>query len=202
MCPHVNQPQHHDSKFVSIETGQFCVRKMHCEWRSENKQHYTRDVTRGEDVPRIRRNPGVFARLLTMTVNGNAQTIAVDDPDMPPLYALRPGAGRHRQRGVRRHRRKAAPGAVHARAGGRGAEGVVRHGFPTRHAGACCGHSCPNRRFATMKPIRYRLLPTIMAANALSLRLGQVPAIRNVHLRVSVALSTRVGIVSRETMRQ
>ena len=32
-------------------------------WGIENKQHYTRDVTLREDASRIRRNPGIFARL-------------------------------------------------------------------------------------------------------------------------------------------
>ena len=32
---------------------------------------------------------------LTLTVNGNVQAIAVDDPDMPLLYALRNDLGLH-----------------------------------------------------------------------------------------------------------
>src|ERR1019366_8249253 len=32
-------------------------------WRIENKLHYTRDVTLCEDASRIRKNPGVFARM-------------------------------------------------------------------------------------------------------------------------------------------
>src|SRR5271155_94400 len=38
-------------------------------WGIENKSHYTRDVTFREDASRIRTNPGIFARLRTITYN-------------------------------------------------------------------------------------------------------------------------------------
>lgn len=38
-------------------------------WGIENRSHYTRDVTFGEDASRIRCNPGVFARLRTFAYN-------------------------------------------------------------------------------------------------------------------------------------
>jgi predicted transposase YbfD/YdcC len=38
-------------------------------WTIENKQHYTRDVTLREDASRIRRNPGIFARLRSFAYN-------------------------------------------------------------------------------------------------------------------------------------
>ena len=38
-------------------------------WGIENKQHYTRDVTFCEDASRIRRNPGIFARLRSFAYN-------------------------------------------------------------------------------------------------------------------------------------
>lgn len=38
-------------------------------WGIENKQHYTRDVTLREDASRIRRNPGIFARLRSFAYN-------------------------------------------------------------------------------------------------------------------------------------
>jgi len=38
-------------------------------WGVENRNHYVRDVTLGEDASRIRRNPGVFARLRSFTLN-------------------------------------------------------------------------------------------------------------------------------------
>jgi len=40
-----------------------------CVWGIENKQHYTRDVTLREDASRIRRNPGIFARLRSFAYN-------------------------------------------------------------------------------------------------------------------------------------
>jgi predicted transposase YbfD/YdcC len=38
-------------------------------WRIENKSHYTRDVTLREDASRIRKNPGVLARLRSFGYN-------------------------------------------------------------------------------------------------------------------------------------
>jgi hypothetical protein len=45
---------------IRAPKGADAVRKQ---WGIENKQHYTRDVTLGEDASRIRRNPGMFARV-------------------------------------------------------------------------------------------------------------------------------------------
>ena len=51
-------------------------------WGIENKQHYTRDVTLHEDASRIRRNPGIFARLRSFAYNilrfNQSDTIAQD----------------------------------------------------------------------------------------------------------------------------
>jgi predicted transposase YbfD/YdcC len=51
-------------------------------WGIENKQHYTRDVTFCEDASRIRRNPGIFARLRSFAYNilrfNQSDTIAQD----------------------------------------------------------------------------------------------------------------------------
>jgi hypothetical protein len=51
-------------------------------WYIENKLHYTRDVTMREDASRIRRNPGIFARLRSFAYNilrfNQADTIAQD----------------------------------------------------------------------------------------------------------------------------
>jgi hypothetical protein len=51
-------------------------------WGIENKQHYTRDVTLREDASRIRRNPGIFARLRSFAHNilrsNQSDTIAQD----------------------------------------------------------------------------------------------------------------------------
>ena len=45
---------------IRAPKGADAVRKQ---WGIENKQHYTRDVTLGEDASRIRRNPGMFERV-------------------------------------------------------------------------------------------------------------------------------------------
>jgi predicted transposase YbfD/YdcC len=51
-------------------------------WRIENKSHYTRDVTLSEDASRIRKNPGIFARLRSFGYNilrfNQSDTIAQD----------------------------------------------------------------------------------------------------------------------------
>jgi len=51
-------------------------------WGIENKQHYTRDVTLCEDASRIRRNPGIFARIRSFAYNilrfNQSDTIAQD----------------------------------------------------------------------------------------------------------------------------
>lgn len=51
-------------------------------WSIENKLHYTRDVTFCEDASRIRRNPGIFARLRSFAYNilrlNQSDTIAQD----------------------------------------------------------------------------------------------------------------------------
>jgi predicted transposase YbfD/YdcC len=38
-------------------------------WGVENRNHHVRDVTLREDASRIRRNPGIFARLRSFTLN-------------------------------------------------------------------------------------------------------------------------------------
>lgn len=51
-------------------------------WGIENKLHYTRDVTLCEDASRIRKNPGVFARMRSFAYNilrhNQSDTIAQD----------------------------------------------------------------------------------------------------------------------------
>lgn len=41
--------------------------RMH--WHIENKNHYVRDVSLGEDASRIRKNPGIFGRLRSLALN-------------------------------------------------------------------------------------------------------------------------------------
>jgi hypothetical protein len=38
-------------------------------WGIENRAHYVRDVTLGEDASRIRNRPGVMARLRSLALN-------------------------------------------------------------------------------------------------------------------------------------
>jgi len=38
-------------------------------WRIENRNHYVRDVSMGEDASRIRRNAGIFVRLRSFALN-------------------------------------------------------------------------------------------------------------------------------------
>jgi hypothetical protein len=51
-------------------------------WGIENRLHYTRDVTLREDASRIRKNPGVFARMRSFAYNilrfNQSDTIAQD----------------------------------------------------------------------------------------------------------------------------
>jgi len=51
-------------------------------WAIENKLHYTRDVTLREDASRIRKNPGIFARMRSFAYNilriNQSDTIAQD----------------------------------------------------------------------------------------------------------------------------
>ena len=51
-------------------------------WAIENKSHYTRDVTLREDASRIRKNPGIFARMRSFAYNilrfNQSGTIAQD----------------------------------------------------------------------------------------------------------------------------
>jgi hypothetical protein len=51
-------------------------------WRIENMLHYTRDVTLREDASRIRKNPGIFARMRSFAYNilriNQSDTIAQD----------------------------------------------------------------------------------------------------------------------------
>ena len=51
-------------------------------WEIENKSHYTRDVTLCEDASRIRKNPGIFARMRSFAYNilrlNQSDTIAQD----------------------------------------------------------------------------------------------------------------------------
>ena len=51
---------------IDAEAAAKAIRKH---WGIENKLHYVRDVTLGEDASRIRKNPGVFARIRSFAYN-------------------------------------------------------------------------------------------------------------------------------------
>jgi predicted transposase YbfD/YdcC len=57
---YVATPLHSAEVFAQVIRGH---------WGIENRNHYVRDVTLREDASRIRRNPGIFARLRRFTLN-------------------------------------------------------------------------------------------------------------------------------------
>ena len=54
------------NRSIDADTAAEAIRKH---WGIENKLHYVRDVTLGEDASRIRKNPGVFARIRSFAYN-------------------------------------------------------------------------------------------------------------------------------------
>ena len=54
------------SRPIAAKTAAAAVRQH---WAIETTSHYTRDLTFGEDASRIRKNPGVFARLRSFAYN-------------------------------------------------------------------------------------------------------------------------------------
>lgn len=54
------------SFLLDAERAAECIR-FH--WHIENRNHYVRDVSLGEDASRIRKNPGIFARLRSFSLN-------------------------------------------------------------------------------------------------------------------------------------
>ena len=67
------------SRAVTADLGANAIR---AHWGIENKLHYTRDVTLCEDASRIRKNPGIFARMRSFAYNilrhNQSGTIAQD----------------------------------------------------------------------------------------------------------------------------
>jgi predicted transposase YbfD/YdcC len=53
---------------IDLNAEQFC-QAIRSHWHSENKNHYVRDVTLGEDKSRIRVNPHIFAKLRSFALN-------------------------------------------------------------------------------------------------------------------------------------
>jgi hypothetical protein len=52
-----------------VAPAQTFAKAIRAHWGIENRNHYVRDVTLGEDKSRIRVNPGVMARLRSFTLN-------------------------------------------------------------------------------------------------------------------------------------
>ncbi len=50
-------------------TAARAAQAVRAQWKIENTSHHSRDVTLGEDLSRIRINPGVFARLRSFAFN-------------------------------------------------------------------------------------------------------------------------------------
>jgi predicted transposase YbfD/YdcC len=67
------------NRLIDANNAAFAIRKH---WGIENKLHYTRDVTLSEDASRIRKNPGIFARMRSFAYNilrfNKSNTIAQD----------------------------------------------------------------------------------------------------------------------------
>jgi len=67
------------NRLIDANNAAFAIRKH---WGIENKLHYTRDVTLREDASRIRKNPGIFARMRSFAYNilrfNQSDTIAQD----------------------------------------------------------------------------------------------------------------------------
>jgi predicted transposase YbfD/YdcC len=53
---------------IDLNAEQFC-QAIRRHWHCENKNHYVRDVTLGEDKSRIRVNPHIFAKLRSFALN-------------------------------------------------------------------------------------------------------------------------------------
>jgi len=67
------------NRLIEANRAALAIRKH---WGIENKLHYTRDVTLREDASRIRKNPGIFARMRSFAYNilrfNQSDTIAQD----------------------------------------------------------------------------------------------------------------------------
>jgi predicted transposase YbfD/YdcC len=57
--------------YLSTDTlsAEQAARAIRAHWGIENRLHYVRDVSLGEDASRIRRNPGIFAILRSFALN-------------------------------------------------------------------------------------------------------------------------------------
>ena len=64
-------PRQETAYYVSTATlsAADAAQAIRAHWGIENRSHYVRDVTLGEDASRIRRNPGIFAILRSFALN-------------------------------------------------------------------------------------------------------------------------------------
>lgn len=64
-------PRQETAYYVSTATlsAAAAAQAIRAHWGIENRSHYVRDVTLGEDASRIRRNPGIFALLRSFALN-------------------------------------------------------------------------------------------------------------------------------------
>jgi predicted transposase YbfD/YdcC len=53
---------------IILRASEFC-QAIRDHWGIENRNHYVRDVTMGEDKSRIRTNPHIFAKLRSFALN-------------------------------------------------------------------------------------------------------------------------------------
>ena len=63
------QVAYYVSDCAPTRRAEFYAQAVRGHWSIENRQHYVRDVTLGEDRSRIRHNPGLFARLRSFALN-------------------------------------------------------------------------------------------------------------------------------------
>jgi predicted transposase YbfD/YdcC len=76
--------------------AKFLARAIRSHWGIENRDHYVRDVTMGEDDSRIRQGPGGMARIRSVALNilrangvqNVSQTLYVNALDLDRLFAL------------------------------------------------------------------------------------------------------------------
>jgi Transposase len=65
---HSEEVAYYCASFGCWEAEHF-ARAIRGHWGIENRNHYVKDVTLKEDASRIRRNPGIFARLRSFALN-------------------------------------------------------------------------------------------------------------------------------------
>jgi hypothetical protein len=66
---------------IVLSAQEFC-QAIRDHWGTENRNHYVRDVTMGEDKSRIRTNPHIFAKLRSFALNilrkNNIQNVSLE----------------------------------------------------------------------------------------------------------------------------